>query len=398
MGLGIAMLCPTEELQAKTISDIRILVARIPAKSRAQFAFEGQALMDQDGKPVRNDHVVCRKETTIASPLLSAELAAPSKVSWHCRSGDSAWPIKGRLKFSDRSGFMRIDKKWYRGTFELVTAGETLWVVNTVDIESYLTGLMHGEMPHFFEPEALKAQAVAARSYAIATALERRAAGAFYDLRDSDRDQMYPGAHTESKKGDTAVLATAGEYLTFGSNILKSFYHAASGGHSELPSNVWSESPIETESSAYGTQLNPWDKGNYAWNLLIAPEIFARYPELGTLVDIQISRRSAGFRVSRIKLIGLKTDKEISIQELEKIFGPSWFKSRKFEIVKDGRNWKILGEGWGHGVGLSQVAANNMAKAGKTYREILEFHYPNALIEKFTKSRKLKILAGALAR
>lgn len=397
VGLCLAAFCASRDLQAKTISDLRILVATVSTKSQQSFAFEGQALMDQNGKPVRNDRVVCRKEAAIASPLLSGEASAPSKVSWYCRSGENSWPVKGRLKFSDRSGFLRIQEKWYRGSLELVTTGETLWVVNTVDIESYLTGLMHGEMPHFYELEALKAQAVAARSYAVATALERRAAGAFFDLRDSDRDQMYPGAHTESKKGDAAVLATKGEYLTFQSSVLKSFYHAASGGHSELPANVWGEA-ADSEPGAYATKLNPWDKGNYAWKLLLAPEIFSKYSELGTLIDIQVSRRSAGFRVTHLKLIGSESEKELPLRELEKIFGPSWFKSRKFDIVKDGRNWKIMGEGWGHGVGLSQVAANNMARAAKTYREILEFHYPNALVEKIAKPQKLKILAGALAR
>jgi stage II sporulation protein D len=384
-------------LGAKPLSELRILVAKIPAKSYETFHFNGQALMDAQGKPLSNDNVNCHREAPIASPLLSGELLPQGRISWLCKSGTLAWTIKSSLRFTDRSGFVRIANRWYRGALDLVTRGETLYVINAVQVEDYLSGLMHGEMPHAFETEALKAQAVAARSYAVATALERRARGQIFDLSDNTRDQMYPGAHTESEKGGLAVRATSDEYLLTGDKVLKSFYHAASGGHSELPANVWSGGP-ETLTGPYEAQLNPWDKGAYAWNLQLSPALFARYPELGEIVDIQVSRITEGFRVSQIKIVGTHSEREISIQDLESLLGASWIKSRKFEILKEAKSWKLSGEGWGHGVGLSQVAANNMAKAGKTYREILEFHYPKATLQKLGTDSPGKVLAGPRAR
>jgi stage II sporulation protein D len=384
-------------LDAKPISELRILVAKIPAKSGETFRFEGQALMDAKGKPLRNDKVSCDREASIAPPLLSGELLPQGRISWLCKSGTLAWTLKPSLRFTDRSGFMRIKNRWYRGALDLVTRGETLYVINTVQVEDYLSGLMHGEMPHAFEPEALKAQAVAARSYAVATALERRARGQIFDLSDNTRDQMYPGAHTESEKGGRAVLATANEYLFADAKVLKSFYHAASGGHSELPANVWSSTP-EAGASSYKAQLNPWDKGAYAWNLQLSPALFSRYPELGEIVDIQVSRVTEGFRVSQIKIVGSLGEREMSIQDLESLLGASWIKSRKFEILKEAKSWKLRGEGWGHGVGLSQVAANTMAKAGKTHREILEFHYPQASLQKLSDGFEGKVLARPRAR
>ena len=381
-----------------TPRELRILIGRVSERSGKDFSFEGQALMDAQGKPVRNDNVVCRRELAIASPLLSSEIASDSGVRWRCRAAPHTWSVKGSLRFTDRSGFFKIGKTWYRGALELVERDNALWIVNAVDVEAYLAGLLHGEMPRDFEAEALKAQAIAARSYAVATALERRASGAIYDLTDNTRDQMYPGAQTESKKGDLAVLATAGEYLSIGRKILKSFYHAASGGHSELPSNVWAAARARSEHEAFATQPNPWDKGDYAWSMSLSPEIFARFPELGEIVDVRVSKRSEGFRVQQLRLIGTQSEKELTVRELERIFGPAWIKSRKFEIVKEGRTWKILGEGWGHGVGLSQVAANKMAKAGKSYRQILEFHYPKAVITKLKDAGAGKLLAGPNAR
>jgi stage II sporulation protein D len=394
--LAAAALAP--RTSAETISELRILVEKIPASSRRSFVLEGQAIMDADGKPVRNDKISCGKSTPVASPLLSGENGADVIVSWICRAAPHSWTVKKPLRFSDRSGFLRIGKKWYRGAIELVPQGETLWVVNKVDVEDYLVGLLHGEMPKSFEPEALKAQIVAARSYAIATARERRAAGAAFDLQDNPFDQMYPGAHTESFKGERAVLATSGEYLVTGAEILKSFYHAASGGFSEVPSNVWKNADAGTDASAYVAQPNPWDKGFYAWTLALSPELFRIYPEIGEVVDIQVAERTAGARVTRIRIVGSKTDREVSIQELERLFGPSWFKSRKFDIARDGKSWKILGEGWGHGVGLSQVAANNMAKAGKTYKQILEFHYPQAKLKRLVNNSPQGLIAEAMAR
>jgi stage II sporulation protein D len=385
-------------LGARPLSELRILVAKIPARSQDGFRFEGQALMDAKGKPLRNDKVSCHREASIASPLLSGDLLPSGPISWLCKSGSLAWTIKPSLRFTDRSGFMRIGRKWYRGALDLVTRGEVLYVINAVPVEDYLSGLMHGEMPHAFEAEALKAQAVAARSYAVATALERRARGQVFDLTDNTRDQMYPGAHTESEKGGKAVRETSDEYLLAGNTVLKSFYHAASGGHSELPANVWGGATPLAAPTGFDAQLNPWDKGAYAWNLQLSPALFARYPELGEIVDIQVSRLTEGFRVSHIKILGSQSEREMTIQDLEALLGASWIKSRKFEIVKEAKSWKLSGEGWGHGVGLSQVAANNMAKAGKTYREILEFHYPKASVQKMKSESEGKVLAGPRAR
>jgi stage II sporulation protein D len=382
---------------AKPLSELRILVAKIPAKSDETFRFDGQALMDASGKPLRNDKVVCNREASIASPLLSGELLPQGRVSWLCKSGTLAWTIKQSLRFTDRSGFVRVGNRWYRGALDLVQRGEALYVINAVAVEDYLSGLMHGEMPHAFEPEALKAQAVAARSYAVATALERRARGMIFDLSDNTFDQMYPGAHTESAKGGRAVLETVDSYLLVGNKVLKSFYHAASGGHSEVPSNVWGSAPA-SDASAFEAQPNPWDKGAYAWSLQLSPALFSRYSELGEIVDIQVSKWTEGFRVTSIKITGSLGEREMSMQELERLLGPAWIKSRKFEILKEAKSWKLSGEGWGHGVGLSQVAANNMAKAGKSYREILELHYPKATLQKMSSDSDGKVLAGPRAR
>ena len=134
-------------------------------------------------------------------------------------------------------GFVSVKKKWYRGKLIIVAKKGKLTVINDVDLESYLKGVVPSEMPSKWDIEAHKAQAIAARSYAIANLGKRGASG--YDLKDTPEDQAYGGASAETRRTTKAVKDTKGIVLTYDKKIIPAYYHASSGGHTVNSGKVW---------------------------------------------------------------------------------------------------------------------------------------------------------------
>jgi len=141
------------------------------------------------------------------------------------------------IKPASSKGFVYSKKRWYRGEFLVFVTRNGLTLTNEVDIESYILGVVPAEMPSRWNPEALKAQAIAARSYAIANMGKHASAG--FDLTDTTEDQCYKGASAETAKTNDAVMSTKGQVLVYGNKIIPAYYHSSSGGQT-LPSGaVW---------------------------------------------------------------------------------------------------------------------------------------------------------------
>lgn len=139
----------------------------------------------------------------------------------------------------DEDGFVSVKKKWYRGHFQLVNNGSSLTVINDVPIEDYIQGVVPSEMPPAWEHEAHKAQAIAARSYALANLGKRAKNG--YDLNDTPEDQAYGGATSETLQTNEAVSETTGLVLIHNNKIIPAYYSASAGGHTKSASQVWSK-------------------------------------------------------------------------------------------------------------------------------------------------------------
>lgn len=129
---------------------------------------------------------------------------------------------------SAQDGFVSTKKKWYRGNLIIQNNNGRLTVINDVDLESYLKGVIPSEMPTSWDVEAHKAQAIAARSYALANLGKRAAKG--YDLEDTPKDQAYGGASAENRGTTKAVNDTRGIVLTHNQRIISAFYTASAGG------------------------------------------------------------------------------------------------------------------------------------------------------------------------
>lgn len=178
--------------------------------------------------------------------------------------GDSiAIKVKGRyydcstnaihIENPDHKGFLATKRRWYRGDIIIYNVGGKLTVVNSLPLEEYLLGVVPSEMPSRWNIEAHKAQAIAARSYALANLNKRRSHG--YDLKDTPADQAYGGASSETPQTTHAVLSTKGEVLTYDNKIIPAYYHASSGGKTIQAGKVWAHD------LPYIQSVDSFDKG-----------------------------------------------------------------------------------------------------------------------------------------
>ena len=138
----------------------------------------------------------------------------------------------------EENGFVSVKRKWYRGHFKVINDGMGLTVMNDIPLEKYLQGVVPSEMPSGWEHEAHKAQAIAARSYAIANMGKRAKYG--YDLKDTPEDQAYGGASAEKSNTNDAVKETEGIVLVCQGKIVPAYYSASAGGKTRTGGQVWS--------------------------------------------------------------------------------------------------------------------------------------------------------------
>ncbi len=134
-------------------------------------------------------------------------------------------------------GFVCAKRKWYRGDLLILKKGNSITVINDIPLEDYLKGVVPSEMPAKWNIEAHKAQAIAARSYAIANLGKRSSKG--YDLKDTPEDQAYGGASSETVQTNAAVNQTSGIVITYDKRVIPAYYCASAGGKTLGSGQVW---------------------------------------------------------------------------------------------------------------------------------------------------------------
>lgn len=250
--------------------------------------------------------------------------------------------------------------------------------VVSLELEDYVTGVVGAEMPALFDSEALKAQAVIARTYALKASSMGRV------LSDNESTQSYKdngdlasiwGGNFDSyySKIKDAVNSTKGVYLTYNGNYIEAVYHSTSNGQTEDSSNVWGNYyPYLVSVDSIYDNSNPSFSVSKSFS----------YGDLSSKLGISVSRDSefnvlgytSGGRVRSINVDGV----EFSGVSFRSMLG---LRSADFDIVKDDSGVVITTRGYGHGVGMSQYGANGMGKAGYSYRDILLHYYPGVSIE-----------------
>ncbi len=266
----------------------------------------------------------------------------------------------------------------YSGALEIWRGRSGLYVINELPLEEYIKGVVAGEVGKSWDAEALKAQAVVARTYAL---VQRRAEGAAgkmrYDLTSTVLDQVYKGGDIPESIA-AAVEKTRGEILTLDGKPIIAFYHSTSGGMTEDAAEVFGKSysylrPVETNS-----ELSPFD----IWQKQIPLKDMEKASGVKGLSDISIESYTVSGRVRHFAFTNGKQSVRIVAKDLRRTLGWERLPSTFVEsILRDGDTFVIEGRGYGHGVGMCQYSALQMAKEGKTYREILSFFYPGTLLQ-----------------
>jgi len=297
--------------------------------------------------------------------------------------GEKELRVKRVRVIPRKDGALQFGQNQYRGEAHLFIGSKgKLTLVNVVDLEDYLKSVVPGEVAAKWPKEALKAQAVAARSYAAYHMKKNK-------LRSSDIQsplaQNYRGIKKEHSKTSKAVDATRGQVLTFRGYLFPTFFHSTCGGLTELPQNVWT---LDFKIPENRRCKYCKDSPHYQWNLsLTKSEIEKKFKEAGKplwgLKKIVPSRMSKSKKhITEITCVTASGKKRFRINEFRRIIGFNIIKSSRFKTKNKRDQIVFSGSGWGHGVGMCQWGARGMAKKRKKYKKILSHYYPKAKVKK----------------
>ncbi len=270
-------------------------------------------------------------------------------------------------------GYVYIGDRWYRGKTLVAPTGNSLTAINYVDLEQYLYSVLGSEMNGNWPLEALKAQAVAARTYAIYKRQE--SSGGVYDVVNTQASQVYNGIEKESPGTYAAVQATAGQVLTYNNQVILSVFHACSGGHTENVEDVWSEA------LPYLRGVPDFDQNVSAcqWQTTFSPEeLNRRISGVGTVTSLTPTLTPYG-SIKTLQVVGDKGTRQLKGEEVRNVLG---LKSTRFTITQDPVGVRFDGRGWGHSLGMSQWGAYNLAQRGIKYQQILQHYYQGTKLAK----------------
>lgn len=298
----------------------------------------------------------------------------------------------GTIQFKGSSGGLNLvslssssGSKRYRGSVEFCLEEGKLAAVNVLNIEEYLRGVVPSEMPSSWSPEALKAQAVAARNYALQRVETTR--GSASNVNSDISSQVYGGYDAETVATNKAVEETSGIIMLSGGSTVSAFFHSSSGGFTENSEDVWSGKLSYIRSKA-----DPYDKNekHYNWKVSYTADqlkeklAVAGYKFKKVTDVVELERTSSGARVMELAVKGVGPDGKSLTAEIKNAdtvratlgLKSALFKfTKKYDRSKNLTEINITGSGWGHGLGMSQYGAYGMALEGYDYQEILKYYY-----------------------
>jgi stage II sporulation protein D len=329
----------------------------------------------------------------ISSPLTVAQSGVGHSEAW--RPGMSfpivaattglesrGLPLGTRIEITNSTHRYRVADRTFRGTLSVVwRERDKLQVISNLPMEDYLVGIIGSEISPAWPEESQKAQAVAARTYALqhVDAARRSGKGLAYDLSSTTLFQVYDGAHKEDGRARDAVAETRGQVLLRAGTLFPAYYHSCCGGRTEHAKNVWpGEAGPPTIADDYCVR-----SPKMFWNFAIPSAEFlgvlrANNIAVEHIEDIATEAEEDNLRVARVLLSDRGGIVPIKATELRRIFGYANIKSTWFDVRLSKGEVLFTGRGYGHGVGMCQWGAKGMAEAGKDYREILKFYYPDA--------------------
>ena len=305
--------------------------------------------------------------------------------------------IDGRLISGERnlgsvwlpqgSGPWKVGSRTVRGRIAVRVESGRIQVLNRVDLESYVASIVGGEMSASWPKEALRAQAVAARTYVLHEALKRRSRD--WDVRATAASQVYRGISAESGETLAAAKATRSEVLTYRGEPILAVFHSTAGGRTATAGEVWGEDlpylrvvEVEEEDGAphayWRTQFSRSD---------LERVFSAQAIEVDSLRGLLVTQRTGSGRVERLELHGEGSSEQIGGTRLRRLVSSLGLRSTLFDVKRTADGFAFVGSGYGHGVGMSQWGARSLAERGESYQRILARFYPGTRLERWSSHR-----------
>ena len=297
--------------------------------------------------------------------------------------GGSLLPVGGVRVEPARDATIDVNGQRLRGALEIRRQpDQTLLVINHVELEDYLRGVLSKEAPHDWPMEALKALAIAARTYTLFQRLTNTTNA--YDVTGDVMSQVYGGHDAERWRTDRAVAQTTGLVLLDRGQLVPAFYHSTCGGLTEQASVMgeFDLAPLQGGLSCSFCVASPF----YRWqhHLTMADLAWAvtqsGRPSVWPVTALEIVEYSPTGRIAALRIRGASRSLRLSGYEFRAMLGFERIRSTAFAIVPDadGQGVTLQGRGWGHGVGLCQWGAAGLAREGLSAVEIVAFYYPTA--------------------
>jgi stage II sporulation protein D (peptidoglycan lytic transglycosylase) len=292
--------------------------------------------------------------------------------------------IEGRLAPGFRltsDNPIRVNGRDYPAVLDVVRNGEGLAVVNVLSLEEYLVGVLRAETSERWPGETLRAQAIAARTYA---AYHRSLNVAKpYHLVASTTHQVYTGWVPASSPIWAAVRDTTGQVLLWDGELFPAFYHSTSGGYTEDPRTVFSARNMPALKAIRDdfSMAAPHFYWSLDLRLVELSEILRRNGhDVGSVTAIEVAERTSSLRVATLTVRGNRGSTRLRGNDFRRMVGYETIRSTLFAVALDGGVARFSGRGYGHGVGMSQWGAKGMAEQGFTAAKILEYYYPGTTL------------------
>ncbi|MBA2123909.1 hypothetical protein B9J78_03085 [bacterium Unc6] len=364
-GQQIASELPTD-IRVAVVIDANQISVQVPSAYRLELPYTGELLR--------------------SGPSLHKTMVYPETVG--VRIGSFNPMVFGVKIIAPPEKGLYVNENKIRGTLNIIrNKNIKLTAINTLSLEDYIRSVVPSEIPKDWPAEAIKAQAIASRTFAMYKMYVNRDKD--FDVRSDIFSQVYKGKSVEYESTSVAIKETQGLVLVSESTIFPSFFHALCAGKTENVMQIWGKKFIKT---LEGTECAFCRQApRFFWEASFTPsQITSSLNKAGircSLINgIDISEHTPSGRVK--ELILKSKGKEILVEatKFRIAVGPDVLRSTNFSVQKKDSRYIFKGQGWGHGVGLCQWGAYFMAKQGYNAKQILQFYYPSSQVVHFSKA------------
>ncbi|MBA4371244.1 MAG: cell division protein [Thermodesulfovibrio sp.] len=306
--------------------------------------------------------------TTASAQTASIKVLILDDVFQSIPKKDEALERVGKMQ-----GDLLVNGSHYVGDIEVWKGKAGMYLINELPLEDYIKSVVSAEIGANWDMEALKAQAVISRTYAL---FQKKANNnQNFDLTSSVLHQVYKGSTVDARIA-YAVMNTGGEVLTYNGRLIEALYHSTCGGQTEDVEEVFGKNYPYLKPVSSVCDLSPYA----VWERKIPVEEIEKGLTLEGIREISVKSHTGTQRVRIIEVSHKTGVLTVKATDLRRLLGWSRLPSTNFELRRENGAYVFEGKGYGHGVGLCQWSALQMARDGKSYREILDIFYPGTLL------------------